>query len=200
MVSDYSKFKDLDSSDSLSDPHPNIDTKEWKKMRERQKQERKQQLHKELQILERKKFKTAEELQRINKITIELKPKFVEVEVSTHIAENEEDYFEPLLFLMTHNSLQDFISFIEVNSFDLCKFEEFCLFNLSENIKDNNIEESKLLCKIALYFRYTIRSGKSFIKKLNSALNDEKVYAEFEKEVDSFYLKSKECILNVKKE
>ncbi|RVD91273.1 hypothetical protein TUBRATIS_22820 [Tubulinosema ratisbonensis] len=208
MVLDYSKFKELESSSE--EIHINIDRKTWSKLKKNQKEEKKKLLQEELTSLENKSNKTKEDLKRMDEISHKLKPKFVEVDSSTFTCEKGSicdqgnstvvDFLQPLLFLMTHNSLTDFINLIDDNNYDLSVFEEFCLYNLAENIKSKNEAEAKILSKIALYFKFSIQNGKSFVKKLNASLGDEKILAQFEKEVEEFYLTCKESILNLKKE
>lgn len=200
MAIDKSKFKELDSSSE--EIHPNIERNTWIKLRKDQKQEKKKLLQEELSFLESKSTKSDLDLVRIEEISAKLRPKLIEIESSVCSNQSESaqtDFLQPLLFLMTHNSLNDFINLIDDNNYDLGTFEEYCLFNLAENIKMNNEDEARILSRIALYFKFAIRNGKSFIKKLNSALVDDKIYLQFEKEVDEFYLTCKENIMNLNK-
>jgi hypothetical protein len=81
---------------------------------------------------------------------------------------------------------------------DLDDFEEFVLYNLSENIKEGNDEAGLGIAKISLFIKYAKSHGRRFFIGLEEGLKDKAKKELFESECLNHYLEAKQLILNLK--
>ncbi|XP_045532096.1 uncharacterized protein LOC123719053 [Pieris brassicae] len=205
-MTEAEKVDEIELSDDSSEIHPNIDEKSYKKWRRQIREEEKSRNRARLKELKEKTDISQEESDEIQKLEKALKPHFISksdggFRISSGCENESEDidYSEELLSLVKDSSLTNFIDIISYSRLDLDKFEDFVLFNLSENIKEGNDDVGLILSKVSLYLGYVKNSGRLFVNRLCDELQipDKKVL--FEEDVKKYYCESKDAILALQK-
>lgn len=198
MAIDYSKFQNLDSDiDTDEEVHPNIDKKSWMKLRREQKRMEKQKKVARLEEIESMGNPPELENER-DALVRDLSPRVRETTSSTATSKPIEiDYTEHLLYLLEHNTVNEFNTYMENNLLCLDEFEEVALLSMSQNIKEGNENGARLLSKISLYLKYARMHGKIFMKRLAEGLRNESHMASFEEECESHFQDCKRVILEL---
>lgn len=194
------------SSNSSEYEHPNIDKGTLRRLiREKKMRQKEQKMNELNNIIKKLEEKYDPDLEkRKNVLEDELRPKLVETS-STMINNTSEDvvhddnFAEYLLFLSNNSTLDNFISFIEDNrKIDLEKFDDFLIFNLTENIKEGLDDAGMVISRLSLYFKYLRQGGIPLLKRLNESLNDEKKRELFNLECIKYYEDSKNALLRLR--
>lgn len=198
------------SSDSDAFDHPNIDKRSLiaykraeKEQKRKLKQERLEQLNKLIEnttdSIELDNYKKeANELERnLNKALKETESCTV---FSEPVQNSEDKYISDLMYLLNNNTIEHFIQYLDHNNTDLQFFEDLVLFNLSENIKENNDEIGLDLTRISLYVKFAKSNGRAFLTELCKSFRDERKKELFEEECKDHYKRAKEAILSLNKD
>ncbi|WUR05103.1 uncharacterized protein VNE69_12088 [Vairimorpha necatrix] len=188
---------------SSSEIHPNIDEKSYKNWKRETRKNEKRELKEKLKIL--KNIQNPTEQQKIEKENLEkmLKPQFtVKSEDSFRTGNDQEieikkDVGDILVELLENQSLEYFSDTINKNRTSLNDLEELILYNLSENIKEDNDEMGLILSQMCLLMAYFNTHGKGQLDKLIIELKIPDKKKEFIKEIQRYYQESKDAILKI---
>lgn len=195
-------LEEIELSDSSSEIHPNIDERSYKNWKRQLKQHEKQKLRKREQELKSLKTLTQSEQQELLNIQSQLEPKYVVVEDDNNFKTSTEkvsdiDFCSELSELIKDSTINKFLEIVDENKLNLDQFEEFVLYNLSENIKEGNDEAGLILCRLSLLTGYYRNQGADMMMRLQYELRDEKKKEKFDQELKEYYEQSKEAILNM---
>ena len=196
-------LEEIELSDSSSEIHPNIDERSYKNWKRQQRQQEKQKLKNRETELKSLKILTEEQQKELSNIQSQLEPKYVVVEDDNNFKTSTEklsdiDFCDELSELVKDSSINKFLEIVDENKINLDQFEEFVLYNLSENIKEGNDDAGLILCRLSLLTGYFRNQGSDMMMKLQYELKDIKKKEKFDQELKDYYEQSKKAILNMK--
>ncbi|KAF9763734.1 hypothetical protein NGRA_1084 [Nosema granulosis] len=198
------QIEEIEVSDSSSEVHPNIDKKSYKNWKRQMAANHKKELKARYEELSKKDALEEDEKQEMEKLQHLLTPKYVSVNeggfrVSKEDNNYDQDYVDELLEMLRDSSLENFISVVSSNKIDLNVFEDYVLYNLSENIKEGNDDVGFKLSKISLFLGYVKNNGSLLVSRLCDELKNPEKLELFENDVKKYYDASKNAILNLRK-
>lgn len=196
-------LEEIEVSDSSSEEiHPNIDKKSYKNWKKQMADEQKSKLKKRLDELNKIKKLTEDQLKEKEKLEAILKPKYISKnENEFRILSNDlkrDDYSDELIYLLKNTNLESFIELISTSKIDLNVFEDFVLYNISENIKEGCDELGLKLSRISIFIGYIKNNGSLLVSRLCDELKNPEKMEIFETDVARYYEESKKAILNMK--
>lgn len=197
------QVEEIEISDSSEEIHPNIDKKSYKNWKAQMAANHKKELEARYDELSKKQDLTEDEKKEIEKIKVQLTPKYISVNedsfrVSKDEDNGEQDYSDELITMLKDTSLEKFIEVISSQKINLDIFEDFVLYNLSENIKEGNDDVGFKLSKISLFIGYVKNNGSLLVSRLCDELKNPAKFKVFENDVMKYYEESKNAILNMK--
>ncbi|KAK1347334.1 Cdc37 N terminal kinase domain-containing protein [Hamiltosporidium tvaerminnensis] len=206
MVIDYSKINDIQlSSDSNEEVHPNIDKKSYhrymKALREQKKEEKRKRIIELDQMIstELSNTKKQEFLEERNKLNEEIQPRIRDVSDNVFsFGTKQKQEIEPedlLMKLLNMQAMSEFSDIMNNHIVNIEEFEEFVLYNLSENIKIGNDEAGFYLSRIVILIKYLKEHGDRFIAVFTDKFKNQKSQELFDKECQMYYNSAKEAII-----
>lgn len=180
----YRNPEDLSNSDE--EIHPNIDTKSYRKFIKAQRETR-------LNELRSKETLSESEKKELEALEYKFLPVDKDVSEDSFRTSKEEevDYSDQLIHLLSNDSVESFIELMDRSNINLDAFEDLIYLNLIEYIKDGNDEVGLLLCKIGLFARWAREFGRAYMFKL---IGNE---VQIEEMTKSHYEESKDAILKI---